>query len=89
MEHLFDFGCELFVDKNVSCLSWNSAKKEVLAVGYGRFQFTYKAGKFSAKPSGQPEGVATGHVAVWSLTSPSWPLFHVETPSGVTSIDWR
>lgn len=88
MDHLWDYSCSLFEGKNVSCVSWNKARPDLLAVGYGTFEFTFKAGKYTARPHDQDESASQGFVAFWSLKSPEWPLFWVRTHSGVTSIDW-
>lgn len=66
--------------QNVSSIAWNKARPDLLAVGYGSFDFTYRAGKFTAKPADQEDAAATGFMALWSLKSPEWPL--VSTSDG-------
>ncbi len=47
-------------------------RQDILAVGYGQFEF------------GPP---LSGLVALWSLKNPGYPLWSFPTPSGVTAVD--
>ncbi|XP_042564879.1 dynein axonemal intermediate chain 4 [Clupea harengus] len=73
MERLWSFGCVLTTGRNVSCMAWNKKNPDLLAVGYG--QFDYKDQK-------------SGLVCCWSLKNPTWPerIFHSD--SGVTALDF-
>ncbi|KAK3288194.1 hypothetical protein CYMTET_4329 [Cymbomonas tetramitiformis] len=73
MQHLWDFTCDLTKDRNVSCMVWNKMKKDMLAVGYGQFEF-----------SKQKDGM----VAFWSLKNPDYPDWVFRAPCGVTSLDF-
>ena len=48
-------------------------RQDILAVGYGQFDF------------GPP---LSGLVALWSLKNPGYPLWSFYTPSGVTAVDF-
>ncbi len=48
-------------------------RQDILAVGYGQFEF------------GPP---LSGLVALWSLKNPGYPLWSFPTPSGVTAVDF-
>lgn len=52
-------------------------------MGYGTFEFTFKAGKYTARPHDQDESASQGFVAFWSLKSPEWPL--VRTLGGLAA----
>ncbi|XP_062854134.1 dynein axonemal intermediate chain 4 [Trichomycterus rosablanca] len=73
LERLWTFGCELTTGRNVSCMSWNEKNPDLLAVGYGQFDFKEQK---------------SGLVCCWSLKNPTWPerIFHCG--SGVTSLDF-
>jgi len=70
---LWEFRCDLTEGRNVSCLGWNKVKKDLLAVGYGQFEFGKQIG---------------GLVAFWSLKNPDYPLWHFSTSCGVTALDF-
>lgn len=57
----------------VSCLAWSRTQPDLLAVGYGRLEYTLQDG---------------GMVAIWSLRSPAHPLWHFRTPCGVSALDF-
>ncbi|KAM4629884.1 dynein axonemal intermediate chain 4 [Polymixia lowei] len=73
LERLWVFSCELTAGHNVSCMAWNKKNPDLLAVGYGEFDFKEQ------KP---------GLVCCWSLKNPTWPerVFHCD--SGVTALDF-
>ncbi|KAM3876335.1 dynein axonemal intermediate chain 4 [Diretmus argenteus] len=73
LELLWAFRCELTRGHNVSRMAWNKKNPDLLAVGYGKFDFK------NQKP---------GLVCCWSLKNPTWPerIFHCE--SGVTALDF-
>lgn len=54
-------------------MAWNKLKPDLLAVGYGEFDFT-----------NQRDGL----VAFWSLKNPEHPEWTFSTPFGVTAIDF-
>ncbi|XP_041912029.1 dynein intermediate chain 4, axonemal [Alosa sapidissima] len=73
MERLWSFSCVLTAGRNVSCMAWNKKNPDLLAVGYGQFDF---------------KDQKSGLVCCWSLKNPKWPerIFHCE--SGVTALDF-
>ncbi|KAL2089712.1 hypothetical protein ACEWY4_014400 [Coilia grayii] len=73
LERLWSFGCVVTAGRNVSCMAWNKKNPDLLAVGYGQFDFRDQK---------------SGLVCCWSLKNPTWPerIFHCE--SGVTALDF-
>uniref|UniRef100_A0A4W4G6K8 Dynein axonemal intermediate chain 4 n=1 Tax=Electrophorus electricus TaxID=8005 RepID=A0A4W4G6K8_ELEEL len=73
LERLWAFNCELTMGRNVSNMAWNKKNPDLLAVGYGQFDF---------------KDQKSGLVCCWSLKNPTWPerIFHCE--SGVTALDF-
>ncbi|XP_063057893.1 dynein axonemal intermediate chain 4 isoform X2 [Engraulis encrasicolus] len=73
LERLWSFGCVVTAGHNVSCMAWNKKNPDLLAVGYGQFDFKDRK---------------SGLVCCWSLKNPTWPerIFHCE--SGVTALDF-
>ncbi|XP_067314517.1 dynein axonemal intermediate chain 4 [Pseudorasbora parva] len=73
LEHLWAFECELTKGRNVTSMAWNKKNPDLLAVGYGQFDF---------------KDQASGLVCCWSLKNPMWPdrLFHCE--SDCTALDF-
>ncbi|DBA79036.1 TPA: hypothetical protein ACH3X1_008899 [Trebouxia sp. C0004] len=68
----------LTLSTRVTCMAWNKVRapgvrQDILAVGYGQFEF------------GPP---LSGLVALWSLKNPGYPLWSFPTPSGVTAVDF-
>jgi len=71
--HLWNFRSTATDGRNVSCVAWNKIKPDLLAVGYGEFDFT-----------SQRDGL----VAFWSLKNPEFPEWTFPTPFGVTAMDF-
>ncbi|XP_071380153.1 dynein axonemal intermediate chain 4, partial [Centroberyx affinis] len=73
LQCLWVFSCELTRGHNISSMAWNKKNPDLLAVGYGGFDFR------NQKP---------GLVCCWSLKNTTWPerVFYCE--SGVTSVDF-
>uniref|UniRef100_H3AVV7 Dynein axonemal intermediate chain 4 n=1 Tax=Latimeria chalumnae TaxID=7897 RepID=H3AVV7_LATCH len=73
LDRLWSFTCELTKGHNVSSMAWNKKNLDILAVGYGQFDFKEQKG---------------GLACCWSLKNPVWPerIFHFE--SGVTALDF-
>ncbi|XP_062308930.1 dynein axonemal intermediate chain 4 [Osmerus eperlanus] len=73
LERLWAFSCELTAGRNVSSMAWNKTNPDLLAVGYGQFDF---------------KDQKSGLVCCWSLKNPTWPerVFHCE--NGVTALDF-
>ncbi|XP_052522839.1 dynein axonemal intermediate chain 4 isoform X2 [Tympanuchus pallidicinctus] len=73
LEQLWSYRCDLTHQHNVSSMAWSKVNLDLLAVGYGAFDFKE-----------QKEGLA----CCWSLKNPMWPerIFHCE--HGVTALDF-
>uniref|UniRef100_A0A667Z1W3 Dynein axonemal intermediate chain 4 n=1 Tax=Myripristis murdjan TaxID=586833 RepID=A0A667Z1W3_9TELE len=73
LESLWVFSCELTKGRTISCMAWNKKNPDLLAVGYGEFDFRDQT---------------PGLVCCWSLKNPTWPerVYHCNT--GVTSLDF-
>ncbi|XP_013413827.1 WD repeat-containing protein 78-like [Lingula anatina] len=73
LERLWVYSCPLTKGKNVSCMSWNKKNPDLIAIGYGQFEFTNQKG---------------GMVCCWSLKNPEFPERIYTTEQGVTSLDF-
>ncbi|KAL1022772.1 hypothetical protein UPYG_G00032090 [Umbra pygmaea] len=71
LERLWAFSCELTAGRNISSMAWNQKNPDLLAVGYGQFDFK------DQKP---------GLVCCWSLKNPKWPERVFTCESGVTAV---
>ncbi|KAL3667671.1 hypothetical protein V7S43_007224 [Phytophthora oleae] len=102
LEQLWAFRCELTKDRTVSCLAWNTANEDLLAVSYARTE-PFNPTELGDSPSipangpnrpGQPTQSSgsgekrDGLVLFWSLTNPEYPERIYHLPVGVTSIDF-
>lgn len=72
-DRLWSYVCKSTQGRNVSCLSWNKSNPDLLAVGYGQFEF-----------SNQKEGL----VMCWSLKNPEYPERVYTCKEGVTAADF-
>jgi hypothetical protein len=43
LTELFTFKCALTEGRTVTCMSWNNLNPDLLAVGYGQFEFSKQA----------------------------------------------
>jgi len=73
LEPLWKFKCKATEGRNTSCMAFNTVQSDLLAVGYGQFEFQ-KQGK--------------GIVAFWSIKNPDYPQWHFETSSGICCLDF-
>ncbi|NWI08027.1 WDR78 protein, partial [Crypturellus soui] len=73
LELLWSYTCDLTNGRSVSSMAWNKLNPDLLAVGYGEFDFKEQK---------------NGLVCCWSLKNPMWPerVFHCE--HGVTALDF-
>ncbi|NWX12210.1 WDR78 protein, partial [Aegotheles bennettii] len=73
LERLWSYRCDLTDSHSVSSMAWSKVNPDLLAVGYGAFDFKE-----------QKQGLA----CCWSLKNPMWPerIFHCE--HGVTAVDF-
>jgi hypothetical protein len=58
-------------ERNVSCITWNKKNKDILAVGYGKFEYNE-----------EPNGL----VCCWCLKNTEFPERYYKTDSGVTAV---
>ncbi|CAB1323935.1 unnamed protein product, partial [Coregonus sp. 'balchen'] len=73
LERLWSFSCELTSGHNVSSMAWNKRNPDLLAVGYGQFDF---------------KDQKSGLICCWSLKNPTWPERIFTCESGVTTLDF-
>jgi WD40 repeat protein len=71
LEQLFTFKCGLTEGRTVTCMSWNKLNPDLLAVGYGNFDF-----------SRQGDGL----VLFWSVKNPEYPQKVYRTECSVTAL---
>lgn len=70
---LWEWRSELTGELPVSCLAFNPAAPGLVAVGYGRLEYSV---------------AGAGLVSVWSLANPTHPVWHAATSCGVSALDW-
>ncbi|XP_065601855.1 dynein axonemal intermediate chain 4 [Cyrtonyx montezumae] len=73
LEQLWSYRCDLTQRHNVSSMAWSKVNLDLLAVGYGAFDFKE-----------QKEGLA----CCWSLKNPMWPERIFQCKHGVTALDF-
>ncbi|KAH9523378.1 WD repeat-containing protein 78 [Bulinus truncatus] len=73
LDRLWSYACHLTKDKNVSCMAWNRINQDLLAVGYGQWEF------ISQKP---------GLVCCWCIKNPEYPERVFMSKEGVTALDF-
>lgn len=71
IEKLWTYQCTLTQGRNISCTTWNKKNPDLLAAGYGRFEFNEEQ---------------SGLVCCWSLKNPEFPERYYKTEAGVTSL---
>ncbi|CAH8636579.1 unnamed protein product [Heterobilharzia americana] len=70
---LWRFHCPLTKGHNVSDMAWNKQNPNIVAVGYGQFEY---------------DNQRKGLVCCWSLKFIEYPERYYETPSSVTAVGW-
>lgn len=70
---LWEFSAEITDGRQVSGMTWNKGCRDMLAVGYGQFEFEKQRG---------------GLIAFWSLKNPQFPEWTISTEQGVTALDF-
>ncbi|NXC42365.1 WDR78 protein, partial [Penelope pileata] len=73
LERLWSYRCDLTDSHNVSSMAWSKVNPDLLAVGYGAFDFKE-----------QKAGLA----CCWSLKNPMWPERIFQCEHGVTALDF-
>ncbi|CAL8104323.1 unnamed protein product [Calicophoron daubneyi] len=70
---LWRYQSSLTKGRNISDMAWNKENPNILAVGYGQFEF---------------DNQRNGMVCCWSPKYIEYPERFYETPSGVTAVGW-
>ncbi|XP_014792749.1 PREDICTED: WD repeat-containing protein 78 [Calidris pugnax] len=73
LERLWSYICDLTSGHSVSSMAWSKVNPDLLAVGYGTFDFKE-----------QKKGLA----CCWSLKNPMWPERIFQCEHGVTALDF-
>ncbi|NWW43065.1 WDR78 protein, partial [Pedionomus torquatus] len=73
MEQLWSYTCDLTRGHSVSSMAWSKVNPDLLAVGYGAFDFKE-----------QKKGLA----CCWSLKNPTWPERIFQCKHSVTALDF-
>ncbi|XP_064928011.1 dynein axonemal intermediate chain 4 isoform X2 [Columba livia] len=73
LEHLWSYLCDVTRGHSVSSMAWSKVNPDLLAVGYGAFDFKKKT---------------KGLVCCWSLKNPMWPERIFQCKHGVTALDF-
>ncbi|NXK25343.1 WDR78 protein, partial [Arenaria interpres] len=73
LERLWSYICDLTNGHSVSSMAWSKVNPDLLAVGYGTFDFKE-----------QKKGLA----CCWSLKNPMWPERIFQCEHGVTALDF-
>ncbi|XP_050757035.1 dynein axonemal intermediate chain 4 [Gymnogyps californianus] len=73
LERLWSYRCDLTNGHSVSSMAWSKVNPDLLAVGYGAFDFKE-----------QKKGLA----CCWSLKNPMWPERIFRCEHGVTALDF-
>ncbi|XP_074454526.1 dynein axonemal intermediate chain 4 [Larus michahellis] len=73
LERLWSYACDLTNGHSVSSMAWSKVNPDLLAVGYGAFDFKE-----------QKKGLA----CCWSLKNPMWPERIFRCEHGVTALDF-
>jgi len=72
LKHLFKFSCDKVEGRNISCMDFNSANPDLLAVGYGEFDMDNTQTK------------QKGVLAFWTLKNPYFPEKIIFTDNCIT-----
>lgn len=70
---LWTYACSASRGRTVTCTAWNKQTVDILAAGYGDFEFASEK---------------SGLACCWSLKNPEFPERMYKMPCSVTSIDW-
>ncbi|KAH9589566.1 WD repeat-containing protein 78, partial [Schistosoma haematobium] len=70
---LWRFQCSMTKGHNISDMAWNKQNPNILAIGYGQFDY---------------DNQQKGLICCWSLKLIEYPERYYETPSSVTAIGW-
>ncbi|KAI3382916.1 hypothetical protein SNEBB_001262 [Seison nebaliae] len=73
MNFLWIYSCYLTRSKNISCSAWNPRLPDMIAIGYGSFEFSENF---------------TGLICLWSLKNPDHPTRYTETDSKVACVEF-
>ncbi|VDO05159.1 unnamed protein product [Rodentolepis nana] len=70
---LWKFACNLTKGRNVSSIAFNAKNKDIIAVGYGAFEF---------------DNQQVGLVCCWNIKKINYPERVYQLPCGVTAVSW-
>ncbi|XP_076462769.1 dynein axonemal intermediate chain 4-like [Babylonia areolata] len=73
LARLWSYTCHLTKGHNVACMAWSKTNPDLLAVGYGQFEFTAQK---------------SGLICCWCLKNPEYPERIYTTKVGVTALDF-
>ena len=89
LPRLFCYRAESVVrGRPVTAMAWNAANADLLAVGYGRMDFSLDGGQKPTKGMAVDEEIDGGLVLFWSLRNPEHPEKVLRTPYPVTALDF-
>lgn len=89
LRKLFSYHAESVVrGRPVTAMAWNSANADLLAVGYGRVDFSLDGGQKPARGMAVDEELAGGLVLFWSIRNPEHPEKVLRTAHPVTALDF-
>jgi hypothetical protein len=76
LKHLFKFECDVTEGRNISCMDFNMANPDLLAVAYGEFDMD------------ETKQMKTGIIAFWTLKNPQFPEKIIRTEFSVTCCEF-
>eukprot|EP00607_Mallomonas_marina_P008937 CAMPEP_0182422554 /NCGR_PEP_ID=MMETSP1167-20130531/8285_1 /TAXON_ID=2988 /ORGANISM="Mallomonas Sp, Strain CCMP3275" /LENGTH=1009 /DNA_ID=CAMNT_0024600719 /DNA_START=93 /DNA_END=3122 /DNA_ORIENTATION=- len=86
---LFAYRAESVVrGRPVTAMAWNAANADLLAVGYGRVDFSLDGGQKPVRGMAVDEELCGGLVLFWSLRNPQHPEKVLRTAHPVTALDF-
>jgi len=89
LRRLFCYRAESVVrGRPVTAMAWNAANADLLAVGYGRVDFSLDGGQKPARGMAVDEELAGGLVLFWSIRNPQHPEKVLRTSQPVTALDF-
>lgn len=71
-------------NRTVTCLRWNPQFSDLLAVGYGSYDFNHVRDRKNDDPQ-----ASQGYLCCFSLKCPSYPQYVFRPPASVTTLQWH
>lgn len=78
LKPLFKFQCEITDNRNITCMDFNKANPDLLAVAYGEYDMNYK----------NSQDRKNGIVAFWTLKKPNFPEKLIKTEYSITALQF-